>query len=140
VKSLNSDPGERIPIHRYSSRIRDEVRRHYIQRGPCQPVYHKFSKTLFGKKMRQFSPGWFKDSHSRWLEYSVKKDAAFYLCCYLFKNDYVHSSTCDSFTKTDFKAWNNYLVCYFEKEVFVNISNDAIIDRFQNMKARRVQL
>ncbi|XP_070031455.1 uncharacterized protein [Nicotiana tomentosiformis] len=32
------------------------------------------------------------------------------------------------------------LVCYFEKEVFVNISNDAIIDRFQNMKARRVKL
>ncbi|XP_075098804.1 uncharacterized protein LOC142175723 [Nicotiana tabacum] len=35
---------------------------------------------------------------------------------------------------------NDCLVCYFEKEVFVNISNDAIIDRFQNMKARRVQL
>ncbi|XP_019252790.1 PREDICTED: uncharacterized protein LOC109231593 [Nicotiana attenuata] len=35
---------------------------------------------------------------------------------------------------------NYYLVCYFEKEVFVNISNDAIIDRFQNMKTRRVQL
>ncbi|XP_019223336.1 PREDICTED: uncharacterized protein LOC109205114 [Nicotiana attenuata] len=35
---------------------------------------------------------------------------------------------------------NESLVCYFEKEVFVNISNDAIIDRFQNMKTRRVQL
>ncbi|XP_019233813.1 PREDICTED: uncharacterized protein LOC109214361 [Nicotiana attenuata] len=35
---------------------------------------------------------------------------------------------------------NDCLVCYFEKEVFVNISNDAIIDRFQNMNARRVQL
>ncbi|XP_070040986.1 uncharacterized protein [Nicotiana tomentosiformis] len=56
--------------------------------------------------MRQFSPGWFKDSNSRWLEYSVKKDAAFCLCCYLFKNDYVHGSTGDSFTKTGFRAWN----------------------------------
>ncbi|XP_070043848.1 uncharacterized protein [Nicotiana tomentosiformis] len=35
---------------------------------------------------------------------------------------------------------NDCLVCYFEKEVFINISNDAIIDRFQNMKARQVQL
>nr|XP_016511686.1 PREDICTED: uncharacterized protein LOC107828822 [Nicotiana tabacum] len=34
---------------------------------------------------------------------------------------------------------NDYLVCYFEKEVFTNVSNDAIIDRFQDMKARRVQ-
>ncbi|XP_075088306.1 uncharacterized protein LOC142170323 [Nicotiana tabacum] len=25
---------------------------------------------------------------------------------------------------------NDYLVCYFEKEVFTNVSNDAIIDRF----------
>nr|XP_016444386.1 PREDICTED: zinc finger MYM-type protein 1-like [Nicotiana tabacum] len=56
--------------------------------------------------MRQFSLGWFKGSYSRWLEYSVKKDAAFCLCCYLFKNDYVHGSTGDSFTKTGFKAWN----------------------------------
>ncbi|XP_009800666.1 uncharacterized protein [Nicotiana sylvestris] len=56
--------------------------------------------------MRQFSSGWFKCSYSRWLEYSVKKDAAFCLCCYLFKNDYVHGSTGDSFTKTGFKAWN----------------------------------
>ncbi|XP_075091538.1 uncharacterized protein LOC142171741 [Nicotiana tabacum] len=35
---------------------------------------------------------------------------------------------------------NDCLVCYFEKEVFTNVSNDAIIDRFQNMKARRVQV
>ncbi|XP_075085086.1 uncharacterized protein LOC142168319 [Nicotiana tabacum] len=34
---------------------------------------------------------------------------------------------------------NDCLVCYFEKKVFTNVSNDAIIDRFQNMKARRVQ-
>ncbi|XP_075095719.1 uncharacterized protein LOC107825225 [Nicotiana tabacum] len=105
-KLLNPDPGERVPIDKYNPRIRDEVRRHYIQNGPCQPVDHKFPKILFGNKMRQFSPGWFKDSYSRWLEYSVKKDAAFCLCCYLFKNDYVHGSTGDSFTKTGFKAWN----------------------------------
>nr|XP_009612353.1 uncharacterized protein LOC104105691 [Nicotiana tomentosiformis] len=47
--------------------------------------------------------------------------------------DELRSSISDAFL-------NDCLVCYFEKEVFVNISNDAIIDRFQNMKARRVQL
>ncbi|XP_075101836.1 uncharacterized protein LOC142177263 [Nicotiana tabacum] len=59
-KLLNSDPGERVPIDKYSLRIRDEIRRHYIQNGPCQPVDHKFSAPSFGNKMRQFSPGWFK--------------------------------------------------------------------------------
>nr|XP_009598384.2 uncharacterized protein LOC104094210 [Nicotiana tomentosiformis] len=43
--------------------------------------------------------------------------------------DELRSSISDAFL-------NDCLVCYFEKEVFVNISNDAIIDRFQNMKAR----
>ncbi|XP_016508382.2 uncharacterized protein LOC107825966 [Nicotiana tabacum] len=35
---------------------------------------------------------------------------------------------------------NDCLVCYIERDVFTNISNDVIIDRFQNMKARRGQL
>ncbi|XP_070045761.1 uncharacterized protein [Nicotiana tomentosiformis] len=35
---------------------------------------------------------------------------------------------------------NDCLVCYFEKEVFSNVSNDAIIDRFQSMRTRRVQV
>ncbi|XP_075083346.1 uncharacterized protein LOC142167088 [Nicotiana tabacum] len=35
---------------------------------------------------------------------------------------------------------NNYLVYYIERDVFINVSNDVIIDRFQNMKVRRGQL
>ncbi|XP_049372875.1 uncharacterized protein LOC125837850 [Solanum verrucosum] len=35
---------------------------------------------------------------------------------------------------------NGCLVCKIERKIFENISNDAIIDRFQNMKSRRVQL
>ncbi|XP_075108893.1 uncharacterized protein LOC142180728 [Nicotiana tabacum] len=50
---------------------------------------------------------------------------------------YIKDELCSSISDA---FLNNCLVCYFEKEVFVNISNDAIIDRFQNMKARRVQL
>ncbi|XP_047264320.1 uncharacterized protein LOC107865320 [Capsicum annuum] len=32
---------------------------------------------------------------------------------------------------------SNCLVCYIEKDIFINISNDVIIDCFQNMKTRR---
>ncbi|XP_015168640.1 uncharacterized protein [Solanum tuberosum] len=35
---------------------------------------------------------------------------------------------------------NGCLVCKIERKIFENVSNDVIIDRFQNMKSRRVQL
>ncbi|XP_009758469.2 uncharacterized protein [Nicotiana sylvestris] len=35
---------------------------------------------------------------------------------------------------------NDCLVCFIEDEIFESVSNDAIIDRFQNMTTRRVQL
>ncbi|XP_019233816.1 PREDICTED: uncharacterized protein LOC109214363 [Nicotiana attenuata] len=47
--------------------------------------------------------------------------------------DELRSSISDAFL-------NDCLVCYFEKEVFVNIRYDAIIDCFQNVEACRVQL
>lgn len=34
----------------------------------------------------------------------------------------------------------DYVGLLIEKDIFVNISNDAIIDRFQNMKTRRCQV
>ena len=48
----------------------DEIRRTYLVRGPCQSRGHEF-------------PTWF-DQHGGWLEYNVKADKVFYLCCYLF--------------------------------------------------------
>ena len=35
---------------------------------------------------------------------------------------------------------NGCLVCKIKCKIFATVSNDAIIDRFQNMKSRRVQL
>ncbi|XP_009593745.2 uncharacterized protein [Nicotiana tomentosiformis] len=35
---------------------------------------------------------------------------------------------------------NSCLVCNIERNVFATVSNDTIMDRFQNMKARRVQM
>ena len=85
LATLESDPGLRIPIENYNVNIQDEVRRRYMLQGPCQPDNHIFPLTKFGQKCRRFNPKWFKE-FSNWLEYSIKKDAAFCLCCYLFKD------------------------------------------------------
>lgn len=52
LQSLKPDLGERISIDKYSPRIRDEVRRHYIQQGPCQPDINdnEYPQTRFGTK------------------------------------------------------------------------------------------
>ncbi|XP_075098040.1 uncharacterized protein LOC107788001 [Nicotiana tabacum] len=107
--SLKGGPGEIISIGDYNPRIRDEVRKHYIQQGPCQPSKHQFSKTQIGGRMRQFVPSWFNGQFSKWLEYSVKKDAAFCLCYYLFKNKFIHENAGEFYTKNSFRAWNKGL-------------------------------
>nr|XP_016443546.1 PREDICTED: uncharacterized protein LOC107768895 [Nicotiana tabacum] len=57
--------------------------------------------------MRQFNPDWFKGPYSQWLEYSIKSDAAFCLCCYLFKNELESRGNAgDAFTKNSFKGWS----------------------------------
>ncbi|XP_015087081.1 zinc finger MYM-type protein 5-like [Solanum pennellii] len=106
LESLEADPGIRKPIAEYNPNIRDDIRRYYIHKKPCQPKDHKFPKTKFGKEMQQFFPNWFKDR--KWLEYSITKDVAFCLCCYLFKNEYESRGDVvyAAFTKTGFRAWN----------------------------------
>ncbi|XP_059277598.1 uncharacterized protein LOC132031668 [Lycium ferocissimum] len=107
---LKVDPADRRPIAEYDPNIRDEVRRYYIQKGPCQSMNHDFPKTQFGKKkktMLQFHPGWFKGRHSKWLEYNISKNVAYCLCCYLFKNEHdVRGNMGDAFTKKYYKGWN----------------------------------
>ncbi|KAL4625418.1 hypothetical protein ACB092_05G024200 [Castanea dentata] len=80
------DPGLRIKICNYHPNERDQIRRHYLQNKPCQPVDHDFPQSQFGKTKRRFNPVWFKDYPS-WLEYSITKDAAYCLFCYLFRPD-----------------------------------------------------
>ena len=47
LENLPTDPGLRTPISKYDPNIRDEVRRAYIQRGPCQPRNHKYPLKQF---------------------------------------------------------------------------------------------
>ncbi|XP_070021363.1 uncharacterized protein [Nicotiana sylvestris] len=105
---LKPDPGERKQISEFPPNLRDRVRRHYIQRGPCRPRNFIFPKTNFGGKLCHFNQEWFKTSYSGWLEYSIKEDAAFCLCCYLFKNEIggYGKKVSDCFTKDGFRSWN----------------------------------
>ncbi|KAM3303301.1 hypothetical protein P3S67_014331 [Capsicum chacoense] len=95
LDSLKVDSKEIRPISDYDLRIRDEVRKYYIEKGPCQPILKPYASSEIRGKIRQFASSWFKGSHSTWLEYSVEKDAAYCLCCYLFKNKFVHETTGD---------------------------------------------
>ena len=42
VANLPTDPGSRIKISNYHPNERDQIRRHYLQNKPCQPVDHDF--------------------------------------------------------------------------------------------------
>ncbi|KAL6501342.1 hypothetical protein OROHE_024989 [Orobanche hederae] len=100
-----SDPGIRIRILDYNPNIRDEVRRSYLLKGPCQPRNHEFPYTLFGSKHRRFNPAWF-DEYSSWLEYSVNQNAAYCLSCYLLKPNIGAQAGGDSFVGLGFKNWS----------------------------------
>ncbi|XP_023763639.1 uncharacterized protein LOC111912136 [Lactuca sativa] len=82
LNDLPSDPGDRPKITSYHPNQRDEIRRTYLTKGPCQPKGHTFESKLVGKKLRRFVVEWFVEFP--WLEYSIKKYKAYCLCCYLF--------------------------------------------------------
>ena len=101
---LPADPAQRKKIGDYHPNLQDEIRRYYLQKGPCQPREHVFPQRKIGKKMRRFVRGWF-DDYKNWLEYSIEKDAAYCLCCYLYRPDVGEQSGGDSFIKEGFTNW-----------------------------------
>ncbi|XP_019089182.1 PREDICTED: zinc finger MYM-type protein 1-like [Camelina sativa] len=105
VDDLPWDPAERKEIMSYHPNERDEIRRRYLVRGPCQPYDHPFKKTKMSNAMRRFNPAWF-EKYGTWLEYSVSTERAFCLCCYLFKDDVRKKGGNDAFVKEGFCTWN----------------------------------
>ncbi|PKU72827.1 hypothetical protein MA16_Dca020267 [Dendrobium catenatum] len=104
VENLPSDPGLRIPINNFNHNIRDEIRRTYLQKGPFQPRSHDFSKSKCGMKDRRFNPSWF-DKYFDWLEYSICKDKAYCLYCYLFRTSGRGNEEEEAFNKNGFSNW-----------------------------------
>ncbi|XP_022846235.1 zinc finger MYM-type protein 1-like [Olea europaea var. sylvestris] len=105
MDDLVSDPGIRPPIESYDHNIRDVVRMSYLEKGPCQPYEHDFSRRPMGNDNRCFRKEWFSEFH--WLEYSIEKDAAYCLHCYLFKPDRGGQGGGHIFTKTGFRDWKH---------------------------------
>jgi hypothetical protein len=105
LNNLPSDPGLREKISFYHPNDQDNIRRAYIQKGPCQIVPHNLPQTEIGGSMRRFNPNWFNE-HKNWLEYSIEKDAVFCLCCYLFRQDVGKQAGGDTFVRTGFKLWH----------------------------------
>ncbi|KAH7679324.1 Ribonuclease H-like protein [Dioscorea alata] len=96
LKNLPADPGLRPLISIYHPNDQDKVRRAYLQKGPCQPRNHNFPQTSIGNVLRRFNP----------IEYSIDKDAAFCLYCYLFKPDIRKQGSANSFVIEGFTNWN----------------------------------
>ncbi len=110
INSLESDPGLRVSIMDYPSNKRDEVRRAYLLRKPCQPLLKEFPLRKFGEDMRRFNPSWYK-MYGSWLEYSESSDAVFCLCCYLFKNETGKAAGGNAFVDGGFYGWNKIDRC-----------------------------
>ena len=104
VANLPTNLGLRIKISNYHPNERDPIRRHYLQNKPCQPVDHDFPRSQFGKTKRRFNPLWFQEYPS-WLEYSITKDVAYCLYCYLVRPDTGDQGGGDSFEIEGFRNW-----------------------------------
>ena len=85
LENLLSNPGLRQKISSYHPNNHDEIRRHYLTKGPCQPVLYDYLVSYFSKKPRRFRSEWYVNR--KWLEYSIDKDTVFCLYCYLFGQD-----------------------------------------------------
>ncbi|KAH7650940.1 hypothetical protein IHE45_20G024200 [Dioscorea alata] len=81
--------------------IRNQVRREYLTRGPCQPIGHNFPQKDYGKQKRSFQDTWFKQ-HT-WLEYSITKDPS--------RGSRMGE---DAFTKMGFNNWKKALEKFIE--------------------------
>ena len=56
LNNLLSDPGLRKSILEYHPNDRDQIRRFYLQKGPCQPKDHDFPQRIIGLILRRFVP------------------------------------------------------------------------------------
>jgi hypothetical protein len=100
LANLPGDPCFRKKMSDYHPSDRDQIQRAYLQKGACQPFDYDFLRKKFGTTMRHFNPSWFKEY--KWLEYSIEKDVAYCLYCYLFKLDFGNQTGGDSFVTKRF--------------------------------------
>ena len=59
LENLPSDPELRQKISSYHPNNHDEIRRHYLTKGPCQLVLHDFPLSYFSEKSHRFRSEWY---------------------------------------------------------------------------------
>ncbi|KAL3636798.1 hypothetical protein CASFOL_019097 [Castilleja foliolosa] len=127
-----SDPGLQRPIISFNVNIRDQIRREYICRGPCQPIGHNYpKKKKMGEDNRSFRDVWFEGR--TWLEYSIAKDAAFCFYCYLF----TRSNMDDSFVKSGYGNWRRATAKFADHVGNVNSWHNQARELFDNFQNQR---
>ncbi|GAA0166480.1 hypothetical protein LIER_21626 [Lithospermum erythrorhizon] len=99
IDAEDCDPSERPQIWEYPVNKRDEIRRKYINRGPCRVPMKEYPASGPSSHLRKFQESWFV-THP-WLEYSKAKDATFCLPCFLFNRP----ENPKIFTITGFRNW-----------------------------------
>ena len=87
LENLPSDPGLWEKISSYHPNNHDEIRRYYLQKGHCQPIFqnHDYPLTDFSRKPHWFRSEWYVNR--KWFEYSIDKNTVFCLYCYPFGQD-----------------------------------------------------
>ena len=103
IHNLPYDPWERPRITTYNVNEVEEIRREYWVQKACQLRNHLFPQTNASDRNRRFVKAWFDEFD--WLEYSVKKDKAYCLCCYLFGDNVGQKGGRDAFVTEDFNNW-----------------------------------
>ncbi|XP_022880802.1 uncharacterized protein LOC111398079 [Olea europaea var. sylvestris] len=93
------------PIKSYDPNIRDNVRMVYLEKGSCQPYEHDFPRRSMRNDNRCLQKEWFSEFY--WFEYSIEKDAMYYLHCYLLKLDRGGQGGGHRFTKNGFRDWKH---------------------------------
>ena len=87
LENFPSDLGLCEKISSYHPNSHDEIRRYYLQKGPCQLVFQNhddYPLTYFSGKPCRFRSKWYVNR--KWLEYSINKVVVFCLY-YLFGQD-----------------------------------------------------
>ncbi|CAH9102120.1 unnamed protein product [Cuscuta epithymum] len=128
LDELPSDPAKRRKISEYHPNQRDEIRRKYLIKGPCQPRGHDFPQKEIGKTLRRFNSKWF-DQYPNWLEYSIQDDTAFCLPCYLFKDHFENRAGNDAFVTEGFSSWKVLEFCEKHEISMLNMDEDFVNPR-----------
>ncbi|XP_039003134.1 zinc finger MYM-type protein 1 [Hibiscus syriacus] len=128
MNDLLSDPADRPKITSYHPNQKDEIRRAYWIKGPCQPRGHTFPSKKIGPKLRCFIVEWFDEFD--WLEYSIKEDKAYCLCCYLFGDIVGQQGGIDAFVTEGFSTWSKKKSLYAHSNYEIRLRATIVTCRF----------